>query len=88
MCNFFDCYYLLLSSDSYTEEEIQLLWSKNDSVQRNENLTLPQFVLLDVDTHRCHISYITGRLFMEVVVLPSGCAMSLGFERDTVCFQF
>ena len=61
-------YYLLLWLDSYTEEEIELDWSDEDPVQTNENLTLPQFVLLAVDTHRCHMSYITGRSIMEVAV--------------------
>ena len=44
---------------------MKLRWSNaSDPVQTNENLTLPQFELLDVKTHRCHKSYITGRLQM------------------------
>ena len=56
-------------SDSYTLEEMKLRWSNDsDPVQTNEDLTLPQFELLDVKTHHCHKSYITGRLQVEVVI--------------------
>ena len=50
-------------SDSYTLEEMKLRWSNDsDPVQTNEDLTLPQFELLDVKTHHFYKSYITGRL--------------------------
>ena len=59
LCTNIECGLLTLS-DSYTVDEMLLRWKRFIPVQINDELELPQFILVAIATTQCSQSYVTG----------------------------
>ena len=78
LCTNIECWLLTLS-DSYTVDEMLLRWKRFIPVQINDELELPQFILVAIATTQCSQSYVTGEwlwplwpstLTLELSVIP------------------
>ena len=65
-----ECYIAFLCLDGYTIDEVELRWRKEDPIQNNTQIKLPEFTLMNISQDNCTISYTTG-IVGEMYILKS-----------------
>ena len=58
----------IFHSDGYTTDELSFIWLQGESspVQLAEEMELPQFEMVKVETQDCQKSYITGKTNLKL----------------------